>query len=84
MNTLQGYQTRVSTIRRQVKIIFTSSPFSKFSTNAPGGLNMFYALLFLAGSRSDGDCAVHPEHPGGAGRGCSLHLHQPGFNSKDI
>ena len=41
MNTLQGYQTRVSTIRRQVGKSFSPSTFSNFSTNAPGGLNLF-------------------------------------------
>ena len=47
MNTLQGYQTRVSTIRRQVEISFNSSAFSNFSTNAPGGLNFFRLFCFL-------------------------------------
>ena len=46
MNTLQGYQTRVSTIRRQVEISFSSSNFSNFSTNAPGGLNIFRLFYF--------------------------------------
>ena len=35
------------------------------------------------GAGSNGDCAVHPEHPGGASRGCSLYLHQPG-GGRDI
>ena len=46
MNTLQGYQTRVSTIRRQVEVSLTSSTLSNVSTNAPRGLNFFRLFYF--------------------------------------
>ena len=44
MNTLQGYQTRVSTIRRQVEVSLTSSTLSNVSTNAFMILTFFFSI----------------------------------------
>ena len=63
MNSLMGYQARVSMVRKQVR--------------AAQCTVQVYCELYCAGQGRDGDRSVYPEHPGGAGRGGSLHLHQP-------
>ena len=64
MNTLLGYQSRVSTIRRQVNL---HMPLLYFR---------FFMNLFPAGPWRHGDCALHPEPAGGEGRGRPVHFHE--------
>ena len=64
MNTLLGYQSRVSTIRRQV------------SVHTYHSISGCHKSISALGPWRHGDRAVHPEPAGGEGRGRPVHLHQ--------
>ena len=77
MHTLLGYQSRVSTIRSQVRVLLTGNRLLTWNSS----ILLLYLIAYSSGrigtsifqgARCDGDRALHSEHSRGESRGCDL------------